>query len=412
MTANYHTPIAIGAAANAAIFNAPYGQLDAQISINTTDIAAVVQNLLDTQLGIDPITQLNLNADTTLTISGGSITVTRSMHLIDTEGAASADDLDAIAGGVDGDFLVLSIVNAARVVTIRHNIGANGIYTAHQGNIILDDIQKKVVLFFDATNSRWVQNYSLLSLREQLTATFRPTAVINVPQRVIRVSPAPGSGNNQPFLAVQPRGDQRSVRRAVASGTVLETAGIGTLTVTGTPTASPQTDSVYVNFASGAAIGNLAGITGPTFNLCRRQHYSYFAFLVRTTAVISVLRIWIGLFSAAVGAVDTLGATQGFGFRYSTVVTDPAWMYVTSNGTTTTATTTGVGITTNTRYLFEAWIDDANEFAYFSINGAAAIQTNATLPAAATDLGLNLRVETREAVAKNIGIARIHIDHD
>lgn len=67
--------------------------------------------------------RLNVGAGPTLTIASGAITVTHSFHLIDTEGSASADDLDTINGGKDGDLLMLAPVNSARDPTLKHNTG-------------------------------------------------------------------------------------------------------------------------------------------------------------------------------------------------------------------------------------------------------------------------------------------------
>jgi hypothetical protein len=61
---------------------------------------------------------------TTLTIASGEITVSAIKnylwHLIDTEGAAAADDLTKINGGHPGAILTLQSVNAARVPTIKN----------------------------------------------------------------------------------------------------------------------------------------------------------------------------------------------------------------------------------------------------------------------------------------------------
>lgn len=64
-------------------------------------------------------------AISTLTIASGAVTATRSMHAVDTEASAAADDLDTInVGSVsDGCLLWLRLVNAARVVTLKNGTG-------------------------------------------------------------------------------------------------------------------------------------------------------------------------------------------------------------------------------------------------------------------------------------------------
>lgn len=60
-----------------------------------------------------------------LTISGGSVTITRSHHTIDTESDTSSDDLATIvnSGTSDGSMLLLRAANSARIVTIKDGLG-------------------------------------------------------------------------------------------------------------------------------------------------------------------------------------------------------------------------------------------------------------------------------------------------
>ena len=57
---------------------------------------------------------LNFDAPTELTLSGGAVTMTQSAHSIDTEGDAATDEVDTINGGTEGDALLLYPANAAR----------------------------------------------------------------------------------------------------------------------------------------------------------------------------------------------------------------------------------------------------------------------------------------------------------
>lgn len=88
-----------------------------------------------------------------LTINGGVVTITTDYHLIDTEGAAASDDLDTINGGVDGQFLMIACVNAARSVVVKHNTG--NIIIQDSGDIILNSVDEKLLLFYDGTNAKW-----------------------------------------------------------------------------------------------------------------------------------------------------------------------------------------------------------------------------------------------------------------
>lgn len=66
---------------------------------------------------------INMGTGSTLTISGGAITVTESFHRIDTEGSAATDNLDTINGGSTGDLLILASIANARDPTLKDTTG-------------------------------------------------------------------------------------------------------------------------------------------------------------------------------------------------------------------------------------------------------------------------------------------------
>lgn len=90
--------------------------------------------------------KLNFKDHTTLSIVSGAITADRSVHKIDTEGAAASDELTTINGGVDGDLLFLRSANANRIVYLKHNAG--NIRTAHGHDIRLNPT-REIKLQFD-----------------------------------------------------------------------------------------------------------------------------------------------------------------------------------------------------------------------------------------------------------------------
>lgn len=67
-------------------------------------------------------------AESTLTLAAGVVTPTAAMHKVDTEGAASADDLATLAttNHPEGRVILLRAVDAGRVVTVKHNAGGAG----------------------------------------------------------------------------------------------------------------------------------------------------------------------------------------------------------------------------------------------------------------------------------------------
>jgi hypothetical protein len=68
---------------------------------------------------------VNLGDQSALTIASGSITPTTGYHEVDTEAAASTDDLDTIAvtNVVAGDLLVIRAVNSGRTVVLKDGTG-------------------------------------------------------------------------------------------------------------------------------------------------------------------------------------------------------------------------------------------------------------------------------------------------
>lgn len=58
-----------------------------------------------------------------VTISGGAITVTTTYNVVDTQAAAATDDLDTINGGVEGAIVVLRTLASARDVTVKDGTG-------------------------------------------------------------------------------------------------------------------------------------------------------------------------------------------------------------------------------------------------------------------------------------------------
>lgn len=97
--------------------------------------------------------KLNLNTPTSATIASGAITYSAVNMLIDTEGSAASDDLTTINGGVNGDILIISEVNAARDITIKH--GTGNIKTSTGTDLVFTDTEDKIILQYDGSN--WVE---------------------------------------------------------------------------------------------------------------------------------------------------------------------------------------------------------------------------------------------------------------
>ncbi|MEX5513551.1 hypothetical protein [Pseudophaeobacter sp. 1A09344] len=92
--------------------------------------------------------KVSLGAKTEITISSGSVTISKSYHSIDTEADAATDDLDTINGGSAGDILVLQTAASARDVTVKHATG--NIFCG--SDRVLNNVADRIVLHFDGLN--------------------------------------------------------------------------------------------------------------------------------------------------------------------------------------------------------------------------------------------------------------------
>jgi hypothetical protein len=90
-----------------------------------------------------------------VTISSGSVTPSRAIISVDTEGATASDTLDAIAQAnfPEGSTILVRAANASRVVTINHNAGVNGAVLTKSGANI--DLVTDQFLWLKRTGTTW-----------------------------------------------------------------------------------------------------------------------------------------------------------------------------------------------------------------------------------------------------------------
>jgi hypothetical protein len=86
-----------------------------------------------------------------LTIAGGIITVTNSWHRVDTQSAASTDDLDTINGFTDGMQLYLRALSSANTVVLKD--GTGNLVLA--GDFSLDTGDDIIHLIYDGVSNVW-----------------------------------------------------------------------------------------------------------------------------------------------------------------------------------------------------------------------------------------------------------------
>lgn len=353
------------------------------------------------------------------TIATGAITYTSSYMTVDTEASAATDDLDTISGGALGAFLILSTSSNSRDVTLKH--GTGNINTPNGADIVLDASNKFVILVYNSATWNVIKSPVNFKQTQSNLTTNTNNDAFGVPYNSIVTTGHPLASATQPFMNFTPFTGFRQVRTLQAADTTLEGYGFGTLTISGTPTnnygvgTGTAIPGSMVRFASGGSSGNLGGVISP-FTLTSIEASPTFRIIFRTYSSTAVCRLWIGLSSAALGNTDSPSSagTSFIGLRYSTVVPDSFWQFVTSDGSTTTATSTTVGIANDNTYELLAFVGSGSVTFYFrniANSTYATLTTTTTLPASATALGLNARIETREAVAKSLQIYSVSLHH-
>jgi len=118
----------------------------ADVSIPVSNLKTAVEDTLN---GIQQFDQVRLNSGD-LTIASDAITITKSLHYVDTEAAASTDNLATINGGSAGDILVIAAKNTAHDVVVKH--GTGNIYLDGATDVTLDDDKKIIIFVYNGTN--------------------------------------------------------------------------------------------------------------------------------------------------------------------------------------------------------------------------------------------------------------------
>ncbi len=91
--------------------------------INLSDITIDSDLALAGLYKIKKALALDFQPSAELTIATGAVTQTQSYHTVDTESDAASDDLDTITIATDMSVLLLTLENAARIVTLKHGTG-------------------------------------------------------------------------------------------------------------------------------------------------------------------------------------------------------------------------------------------------------------------------------------------------
>jgi len=92
-------------------------------------------------------------AATELTLASDIVTVTQSLHTIDTEADAATDNLATINGGASGQLLAIRASHTDRTVVVKDGTGN---ILAGGDDISLDDTSKYLLFVYDGALSKWV----------------------------------------------------------------------------------------------------------------------------------------------------------------------------------------------------------------------------------------------------------------
>jgi len=372
--------------------------LETSIATNASAITTEVNARAAIQDGTAVISQINLGVmGTTLVMLSDQVTITKSRHQIDTQGAAATDNLSTINGFIAGDMLFLQTLSVARVVTIQHNVGNIFIFTGI--DIVLDSPSKIAVLIYDGVTAKWCSAGNAPStplFKEQLVTTQVGAPLLSVPDRSLVQA-----GYGAPRLDYVPSITASNRVTVRGSGLTIQ-ADLAAITVTGTVSASNQSDSSYSNLLSSAGLASTAGFVS-TFDLLQRRYNPVMECSVRSPSTFPAARWFIGLMAIAPGNFDD-PAGAFIGLRYSTVATDTGWKICMDDGTTLTVH--GVDLTTyaaDTAYLFRIRVDGSGGgVAYFSFNNSPEIAVTAGMVGSASNLGFGCIAYTNAAVSKNI----------
>lgn len=199
-------------------------------------------------------------------------------------------------------------------------------------------------------------------------------------------------------------------------GTTLVASGVASLTVETTGITAAADDTAAgpgVSYTTTAAAGVTAGVTAVGVAQARWAPALYCR-LATDASAITDTRLAVGMVSAEIagdaGPASSGGYTvaSGFWLRYDSGVDGTAfWRAVTSDGTDATVTTTTAAIAADTSYELLMEVNSTATAVRFWVDGTLVATHTTTLPAAATPLGVVVRLQTLGAAARALRFGRL-----
>lgn len=373
------------------------------VLVPLANLKTAIENTLN---GLQEFEKFSLGSAVEVTISGGVIAYTNSYHKVDTEGNAAIDDLTTISGGSAGKTLWLRLENASRQVVLKH--GTGNIFLSGSEDVTLETTATVVHLL--CIGAAWVQIGG--AAKPKVMDLYGGVAInaptLNFPRGIIQTS-GQGTATNRPFAAVQPASRARLPRWIVCANTSFDYTGLQ-FTLGGGPFSnSNDSDAPYVNIATGSVINNTSYAESAYFNLVQWQHNPSLSANIRVVDITNI-SLYILFCSAAVIA-DTGSGAHLFGFRFSTTAGDVNWMGWVGDSANYSTVDTGV-VAAAGAFKLLCWADANAGIAYFSVNDSTPVTINTNLPSSNQNLGVQARIVTRAAAAKNFKLSRLYMESD
>lgn len=424
--------------------------------------------------GVQAFDRLSYGAAEALTIASDAITPTKSSVVVDTEAAASLDDLATINNGSVGRQMFVRIANAARNVRIVQtgNIrlptaGTSSTLTSinqvawflHDGTNWLGLIIPTGILLNHGASSALTiasdaitVNQTRHTLNNEATAALDDLATINGGNNgdVLALSNSNAAqatilrhntgnirligqrdrvlhGSNEqillmfnggvwieyisePYPSMSHPRTKNSVRIRGA-GTFIQGIGCSSSTIgAGLLTNANNASGSFVQQAIAAVLNTQAGQETSVFTLVQPRHNPEFFTRIQLGSTITNIRTFCGLWSNRPTNAAALGAVTGIGFRYDTTVPDAGWVAVISDGTNTN-TSAPLNNSVSADGIYDLYFRVSGNTCVFSVNNGPELSFNTGLSTiSSANLGMANILTTTTASAKTFGISDIYCE--
>ncbi len=192
-----------------------------------------------------------------------------------------------------------------------------------------------------------------------------------------------------------------------ANDTTAEAVGLAAPTATGSAAQNDGATGPFIQYDTSSSINSDAGWNGASTGI-RADWNPVMTAYVATDAVITSVRIWVGMFSAdPMGAADP--SLHIAAFRYDTVADGTAfWRCVTEDGTTISVTITTIAIAVDTPYNLRIDVRDKTSIKFY-INGILAATKGVNLPTTTTDLQVHAELRNLTAASRFFNLNKVHM---